>query len=80
MIIITILTRDSAGTLHESSNISPDLLGPGLAERLSLDDAERFLCDVLGYQRAQGSYMGWGLVLEHPATGNLLSITSNITP
>lgn len=67
---ITQLTRTNTGTYHDSGNILPDMLN-GAPCPNSMDDMLAWLSD-LGYQPAHG-YAGWGTVVQHQETGELLS-------
>lgn len=69
---ITQLTKIDAGTYNESGDILPDMLaGDACPDNLS---------DILDWLAEQGflpadGFVGWGHVLRHAETGDLLSIT-----
>jgi len=68
---ITQLTRDDQGILHESGDMAPDILHESAENRSASDIADDFVAD-LGYEYASG-FGGWGLVLRHTETEELLS-------
>lgn len=69
---ITQLTRGDDGTYSESGDMAADMLAGGQMPETAEDAYSDWLRDV-GYRRAEGFFAGWGLVLRHEETGELIS-------
>lgn len=66
------LTLGENGTYDLGADILPDLIDGGEAPQ-DLETALSWLAD-LGYRQEDG-FAGWGTVVKHHETGDLLSIT-----
>ena len=69
---ITTLTRTESGTYNKSGDILPDMLNGGECPD-NMDDMLYWLFEE-GYRPTDG-FKGWGEVVKHEETGDLLSIT-----
>ena len=71
---ITTLTETEAGNYNESGDMLPEMLNGSKCPE-SMDDMLYWLSEE-GYRRAEG-FAGWGEVVKHEETGELLSVTES---